>query len=72
MVDFAFGYSLIENFRVDKKETVLMTYEYSRDVKSQYHNLIGVEYRFSRGIRVRVAQDVNGGLNLWVQSYRRF
>ena len=67
------GYMTVRLARaLNKKETVLMTYEYSRDVKSQYHNLIGVEYRFSRGMRVRVAQDVNGGLNLWVQSYRRF
>ena len=67
------GYMTIRLARaLNKKETVLMTYEYSRDVVGQYHNLIGVEYRFSRGMLVRVAQDVNGGLNLWVQSYRKF
>lgn len=67
------GYMTVRLARaLNKKETVLMTYEYSGDVLGKYHNLIGVEYRFSRGMLVRVAQDVNGGLRLWVQSYRKF
>lgn len=67
------GYFTVRLARtISKDDSLLLIYEYSPDLQGQYRNLLGFEYRFSRGMKVRVSQDIRGGMYIWVQSFRKF
>lgn len=67
------GYMVLRFARsLDKAERIFLTYEYSPDTNGVYRNLIGMEYRYKHGIRVRVSQDVKGSTYLWIQGNRKF
>lgn len=67
------GHMIIRLSRaISKNERLFLTYEYSQDINGIYRNLVGMEYKFKRGIKVRVSQDIRGGMYLWVQANRRF
>ncbi len=57
---------------LDAKDRFLLTYEYATTPQGQLENLWGIEYRFSRGMLVRVSQGSLGDTYLWIQARRRF
>ena len=57
---------------LDRKERFLLTYESATNIHGQLENLWGVEYRFGRGMVVRIANGSLGNTYVWVQARRKF
>ena len=57
---------------LDKNERFLLTYENSTNSQGLLESLWGVEYRFGRGMIIRVANGSLGNNYVWIQARRRF
>lgn len=57
---------------IDKDERFLVTYESTVDSRGWPLSLWGLEYRFARGMLVRISQDQYGQSYFWVQGHRSF
>jgi autotransporter translocation and assembly factor TamB len=57
---------------LDARERLLVTYDRVLLTNGVTQNLYGIEYRFQRGMLVRVSQDDQGRYYYWVQTKYRF
>lgn len=57
---------------LDRRERVLLTYESLKGQYGELHRLYGLEYRFRKGMLLRVSQDEAGKSYFWVQTRHSF
>lgn len=57
---------------LDRRERVLVTYESLKGQYGELHRLYGLEYRFRKGMLVRVSQDETGKSYFWLQTRHSF
>ncbi len=57
---------------LDRRERVLVTYESLKGQYGEQHRLYGLEYRFRKGMLLRVSQDETGKSYFWVQTRHSF
>jgi autotransporter translocation and assembly factor TamB len=57
---------------LDRREQMLVTYESLKGQYGELHRLFGLEYRFKKGMLVRVSQDETGKSYFWLQTRHPF
>lgn len=57
---------------LDRNERFLLTYENATNPQGQLESLWGMEYRFGRGMVIRLAKGSLGSTYVWLQARRRF